>query len=100
MEKEIVQETMPGARRRGRPRTAWMDNIKTWTGLPGVLGSAVCFSSGAAKRFSCILEGPDSLSWDFTPGQSSDGLGRIGSHRMGQVRDGRLPLPIRLRLRW
>ena len=21
------------ARRRGRPRTAWMDNIKTWTGL-------------------------------------------------------------------
>ena len=23
----------PGARRRGRPRTAWMDNIKTWTGL-------------------------------------------------------------------
>ena len=26
--------TMPGARRRGRPRTAMMDNIKTWTGLP------------------------------------------------------------------
>jgi len=26
-------ETMPGARRRGRPRTAWMDNINTWTGL-------------------------------------------------------------------
>ena len=25
--------SMPGARRRGRPRTAWMDNIKTWTGL-------------------------------------------------------------------
>ena len=24
---------MPGARRRGRLRTAWMDNIKTWTGL-------------------------------------------------------------------
>jgi len=32
-EKEIVQETMSGARRRGRPHTAWMDNIKTWTGL-------------------------------------------------------------------
>jgi len=32
--KEIMQETMPGARRRGRPRTASMDNIKTWTGLP------------------------------------------------------------------
>jgi len=33
LEKEIMQGTMPGARRRGRPRTAWMDNIKTWTGL-------------------------------------------------------------------
>jgi len=28
-----MQGTMLGARRRGRPRTAWMDNIKTWTGL-------------------------------------------------------------------
>jgi len=28
-----MQETMPGARRRGRPRTAWMDNIKKWIGL-------------------------------------------------------------------
>jgi len=25
---------MPGARRRRRPRTAWMNNINTWTGLP------------------------------------------------------------------
>ena len=33
LEKEIMQGTMPGAQRRGRPRTAWMDNIKTWTGL-------------------------------------------------------------------
>ena len=33
VEKEIIQGTMPGARRRGRPRTVWMDNIKTWTGL-------------------------------------------------------------------
>ena len=33
LETEIMQGTMPGARRRGRPRTAWMDNIKTWTGL-------------------------------------------------------------------
>jgi len=24
---------MPGARRRGRPRTAWIDNIKSWTGF-------------------------------------------------------------------
>jgi len=33
LEKEKMQGTMPGARRRGRPRTAWMDSIKTWTGL-------------------------------------------------------------------
>ena len=31
LEKEIMQGTMPGARRRGRPRTAWIDYIKTWT---------------------------------------------------------------------
>ena len=34
LKKEIMQGTMPGARRRGRPRKAWMDNIKTWTELP------------------------------------------------------------------
>jgi len=33
LEKEIMQGTVSGARRRGRPHTAWMDNIKTWTGL-------------------------------------------------------------------
>jgi len=33
LEKEIMPGTMPGARRRGRPHTTWMDNIKTWTGL-------------------------------------------------------------------
>jgi len=33
LEKGIMQGTMPGACRRGRPHTAWMDNIKTWTGL-------------------------------------------------------------------
>jgi len=33
LEKDIMQGTMPGAagaRRQGRPHTAWMDNIKTW----------------------------------------------------------------------
>jgi len=30
LKKEIKQGTMPGARRRGRPRTAWMDNINMW----------------------------------------------------------------------
>jgi len=34
LEKEVMQGTMPGARRRGSPRMAWMDNINTWTGLP------------------------------------------------------------------
>ena len=34
LEKEIMQETVPGAYRWGKPRTAWMDNINTWTGLP------------------------------------------------------------------
>ena len=29
-----MQGTMSAAHRPGRPRTAWMDNIKTWTGLP------------------------------------------------------------------
>ena len=33
LKKGIMQGTTPGARKRGRPRTAWMDNIKTWTGL-------------------------------------------------------------------
>jgi len=34
VEKETMQGTMSDACRRGRPRTAWMDNINTWTGLP------------------------------------------------------------------
>jgi len=33
LEKEIMQGIMPGVRRRGRPRTACIDNIKSWTGL-------------------------------------------------------------------
>jgi len=28
-----MQGTLPGARKRGRPRMAWMDNINVWTGL-------------------------------------------------------------------
>jgi len=34
LENEIMQGTMSGARRRGRSRTAWIDNINTWTGHP------------------------------------------------------------------
>ena len=33
LDEEVMQGTVSGARRRGRPRTAWMDNTKTWTGL-------------------------------------------------------------------
>jgi len=33
LEKEIMQGTTPGVCRRGRPRTGWIDNIKSWTGL-------------------------------------------------------------------
>jgi len=33
LEKEIMQGTMPSVRTRGRPRPAWIDNIKSWTGL-------------------------------------------------------------------
>ena len=45
LEKEILQETMPGVRRRGRLRTAWIDNIKSWTG-PSVEES---------NRMTCLL---------------------------------------------
>lgn len=33
LEKEIMQGTTPGSRTRGRPKTAWMSNITSWTGL-------------------------------------------------------------------
>ena len=33
LEKVIMQGTMPGNRKRGRPRTNWLGNIKDWTGL-------------------------------------------------------------------
>jgi len=34
LQKEIMQGTTRGTHRWGRPHTAWIDNIKTWTGLP------------------------------------------------------------------
>ena len=33
LKKEMMQGTIPGAHRWGRPHTAWMNNINTWTGL-------------------------------------------------------------------
>ena len=32
--KIIMQGTVPGGRRRGRPKKCWHDNIKEWTELP------------------------------------------------------------------
>jgi len=29
----IIEGTLPGGRKRGRPRTAWIDNVTSWTGL-------------------------------------------------------------------
>ena len=39
LEKEVMQGAMQGARRRGKPHTAWMDNINTWIGLPNPMQS-------------------------------------------------------------
>jgi hypothetical protein len=33
LEKMLMQGTTPGARARGRPRTNWLNNITSWTGL-------------------------------------------------------------------
>jgi len=33
LEKDIMEGTMPGTRRRGRPRISWRDNIGDWTGM-------------------------------------------------------------------
>jgi len=35
MERETIQGTTSGQRRRGRPRTRRQDNITKWTGLTG-----------------------------------------------------------------
>jgi len=52
LEKEIMQGTMAGARRRGRPHTAWMDNIKTRTGLP--VEESVRMTEDRDKRKKCV----------------------------------------------
>ena len=52
LEKEMMQGTMPGAHRRGRPRTAWMDNIKTWTGLSEL---GITHACRGADRCKCTV---------------------------------------------
>jgi len=34
LEKEIMQCTTPGARKQGKPRMRWMDNMEELTGMP------------------------------------------------------------------
>ena len=33
LEKDVIEGTTPGRRRKGRPRTAWIDNVKVWSGM-------------------------------------------------------------------
>jgi len=47
-----MRGTMPGARRRGRPCTAWMDNIKTWIGL--TVEESVTMAEDRDKWRKCI----------------------------------------------
>ena len=54
LEKEIIQRTIPGARSRGRPRSAWMDNITTWTGLPLPVEASISVEATGNKVASCF----------------------------------------------
>ena len=40
MAKTILQEIVKGAKRRGRQKKRWEDNIKEWTGMRDSLGAA------------------------------------------------------------
>jgi len=40
LEKDIIDRTTPGSRRKGRTKTAWMDNVNDWAGL--TLEKALC----------------------------------------------------------
>ena len=58
LEKEIMQGTMPGALRRGRPRTAWMDNIKTWSGLSAEESIRMTEDSDKWRKYARGVENP------------------------------------------
>jgi len=32
-EKGIIEGTLPGSKKRGRPRTVWINSVTSWTGL-------------------------------------------------------------------
>jgi len=56
LEKEIMQRTILGACRRGRPRTAWLVSIKTWwTGLP--VENSVRMARGSSDKWTKYILG-------------------------------------------
>jgi len=58
LEKEIMQGTMPGARRRGRPCMAWMDNINRWTGLPVEESVRMTEDRDKWRKYVCCVASP------------------------------------------
>ena len=72
LEKEIMQGTLSGARRRGRPRTAWMDNIKTWTGL----------SVEESIRMTEINGESTSMVWPTLGSRTAKEQNRTGQHQL------------------
>src|SRR6218665_1376679 len=52
LDKEIMQGTTPGARKQGKPRMRWMDNMEQWTGM--VSGQFGAGQFGAANSAQTI----------------------------------------------
>ena len=52
MAKTILQGTVKGARRRGREKKRWEDNIKEWTGM-GFGDSLRAAKDGRMERYCC-----------------------------------------------
>ena len=50
--KTILQGTLEGGRRFGRPRTRWMDNVKEWTSLPMPVRLTMVFCRKDRNRIS------------------------------------------------
>ena len=71
-----MQGTMPGACRRGRIRTAWMD-IKTWTGLPVEESVRITEINGEST----------SMVWPTVGSRSSKEQNRISSKQLIVIAD-------------
>jgi len=50
-----MRGTMPGARRRARSRTAWVDNISTWTGLPLKKSIRMTDNRDKWRKYVCVV---------------------------------------------